>query len=63
MPNEIKTNEADPKVPVRQMEIESVSEVDREPPNGGQRDSNWRDRREMRTKTVGADPHLEDGAD
>ncbi len=63
MPTDIKTNEADPKVPVRQIEIESVSEVDREPQNGGQRDSNWRDRREMRTKTTGADPRLEDGAD
>ena len=42
--------------------FESISNVDREPINGGQRESNWRDRREKRSKTD-LQPRLEDGAD
>ncbi len=42
--------------------FESISDVDREPVNGVKRDSNWRDRREQRTRTD-LKPYLEDGAD
>ena len=46
--------------------FQSISDVDREPVNGGKRDSNWRDRREQRTRTdvqPHLQAHLEDGAD
>jgi hypothetical protein len=41
-------------------ELGSISEVDLEELNGGQRKTNWRDARELR---AGRTPTLEDGAD
>lgn len=50
--------------------LDSVSEVDREPLNGGRRETDWRDARKDRDEKVSqetaspkAKPLLEDGAD
>ncbi len=61
-----------PEVRVEDSELDSVSEVDLEPVNGGRRESDWRDARKARVAEEAqfnasskpkTKPSLEDGAD